>query len=113
LRILLDKNVPVGVRSFLPKHEVRTIAQMGWPGQLRNGELLVAAEESNFEVLITCDQNLRYQQNLRQRKLGLVVLGSNIWPLVREHGPSIAAAVDTVTSGSYFFIEMPLPAKPH
>jgi hypothetical protein len=81
LRILFDKNVPVGVRHFVVEHEVRTVVEMKWPDQLENGELLRVAEESGFDVMVTSDQNIRYQQNLTGRKLALVVLGSNIWPV--------------------------------
>jgi predicted nuclease of predicted toxin-antitoxin system len=110
LRILFDKNVPVGVRWFLVKHEVRTVVEMNWPAQLENGDLLEAAEAA-FDVMVTSDQNLRFQQNLTGRKLALVVLGSNIWPIVRNHGGVIAAKVDAATPGTYDFIEMPLPPK--
>ena len=112
MRILFDKNVPVGVRRFLSGHEVRTFIEMGWHPQLENGELLRAAEAAGFNVIVTSDQNMRYQQNLTGRKLALVVLGSNIWPIVRDHGATIAAKVDAATPGSYDFIEMPLPPKP-
>lgn len=112
MRILFDKNVPVPVRRFLPEHEVRTVVQMQWPERLKNGELLNAAEQAGFDVMVTADQNIRYQQNLTDRKLALVALGSNIWRLVRQHEAEIAAAVDAATPGSYSFIEMPLPPKP-
>jgi predicted nuclease of predicted toxin-antitoxin system len=111
LRIIFDKNFPVGVRSFLSKHEVRTFVEMQWHPQLENGEVLKAAEASGFDVMVTSDQNIRYQQNLTGRKLALVVLGSNIWPVVRDHGAAIAARVDGATPGSYEFIEMALPPK--
>ena len=62
MRILFDKNVPVGVRRFLDKHEVRTVVEMTWPDQLENGELLRAAEREAFDVMVTSDQNIRYQQ---------------------------------------------------
>ncbi len=78
LRILFDKNVPVGVRRLLPGHEVRTFPQMQWHPQLENGELLKAGEASGFDVMVTSDQNIRYQQDLSGRRLALVVLGSNI-----------------------------------
>jgi hypothetical protein len=111
LRIVFDKNVPVGVRRFLSKHEVRTFVEMQWNPQLENGDLLDAAEAAGFDVMVTSDQNIKYQQNLTGRKLALVVLGSNIWPLVQAHEPTIAAKVDAATLGSYDFIEMPLPPK--
>jgi hypothetical protein len=112
LRILFDKNVPIGVRQFLAPHEVRTVVELNWPPQLENGELLKAAEEATFDVLITSDQNIRYQQNLMGRQLSLVVLGSNIWPIVRGYEAAIAAGIDASVPGSYQFIEMPLPPRP-
>lgn len=112
MRILFDKNVPVGARSFLLAHEVHTVVEMGWPDQLENGRLLEVAEQSGFDVMVTSDQNIRYQQNLAGRKLALVVLGSNIWPVVQKHRAAITASVDAATPGSYALIEMPLPPKP-
>lgn len=112
MRILFDKNVPVGVRRFLAAHEVRTFVEMQWHPQLENGELLKAGEAAGFDVMITSDQNIVYQQNLTARKLALVVLGSNIWPIVRDHGAAITTKVDAAAAGSYVFIEMPLPPKP-
>lgn len=111
MRILFDKNVPVGVRRFLVGHEVRTFVDTQWNPRLENGELLKAAEEAGFDVMVTSDQNIRYQQNLQGRKLALVVLGSNIWPIVREHGATIRLMVDSALQGSYEFIEMPLPPR--
>jgi predicted nuclease of predicted toxin-antitoxin system len=111
LRILFDKNVPVGVRRLLPGHEVHTFVEMRWHPQLENGELLKTAEAAGFDVMVTSDQNIVYQQNLAGRKLALVVLGSNIWPVVRTHGSTIAAKVNAATPGNYEFIEMPLPPK--
>ncbi len=111
MRVLFDKNVPVGVRRFLLKHEVHTVVEMKWHAQLENGELLKAAEEARFDVMVTSDQNISYQQDLTGRELSLVVLGSNIWPVVREYRTIIAATVDSATPGSFCFIEMPHPAK--
>lgn len=105
LRIVFDKNVPVGARRFLTTHEVHTFAQMGWPAQIENGELLRAAEEAGFDVVVTSDQNIRYQQNFRGRRIALVVLCSNIWPIVRTHAAEIAANVRAATPGSYRFVE--------
>jgi hypothetical protein len=62
--------------------------------------------------MITADQNIKYQQNLSGRKLALIVLGSNIWPIVRDHAAEIAAKVDAAKPGGYDFIEMPVPPRP-
>jgi len=99
------------VCGFLPKHEVQTFVEMQWPEQLENGQLLKMTEQAGFEVLVTSDQNIRYQQSLRGQKLALVVLGSNIWPVVRQYSAAIMAKVDGATPGGYDFIEMPLPRK--
>jgi len=111
LRILFDKNVPVGARRFLSGHEVRTFVEMGLHPQLENGELLNAAEAAGFDMMVTSDQSIGFQQNMVGRKLALVVLGSNIWPIVREHGATIKDTVDAAKPGSYEFIEMPVPRK--
>jgi hypothetical protein len=111
LRILFDKNVPVGARTFLSGHEVNTVVEMGWPDQLENGELLEVAEKSGFDVMMTSDQNILYQQNLAGRKLALVVLGSNIWPVVRKHGAAIAASADAATPGNLRLYRNATPAQ--
>jgi len=112
LRVVFDKSVPVGVRRFLLKHETRTFVEMGWHPQLKNGELLDCAESAGFDLLITADQNIRHQQNLSGRRIALLVLGSNIWPIVQNHGDQVAASVANAFAGSYDFIEMPLRPKP-
>jgi hypothetical protein len=66
--ILFDQATPVPIRPFLKGHTVRTAAQQGWD-TLQNGELLNAAEDAGFEMLLTPDKNMRYQQNLARRKL--------------------------------------------
>jgi predicted nuclease of predicted toxin-antitoxin system len=111
LRIVFDKNVPIGVRQFLSTHQVRTFVEMEWHPQLENGDLLNAAETAGFDVMVTADQNIGYQQKLTGRKLALVILGSNIWPIVRDHGAAIAARVEAASPGSCDFIEMPLPPR--
>jgi hypothetical protein len=100
------------VCRFLLKHEVHTVVEMQWPEQLENGALLRVAEQSEFDVMVTSDQNIRYQQNLTGRKLALVVLGSNIWPVVRDYEAAISAKVDAETPGRYDFIEMPVSPRP-
>lgn len=110
MRVLLDKGVPYGVRDFLSAHEVETVEQRGW-GRMSDAELLKAAEAAGFNVFVTTDQNIVHQQNLGKSQLGIVALGSNIWPIVRNYGKQIAEQVDTATRGSYALIEMPSPRK--
>ena len=75
---------------------------------LKNGDLLKAAEDAAFDVFITSDRNIRYQQNLTNRKLAMVVLSQGRWRLVRQRLGAIAAAVDAATPGSYIEVEIPI-----
>ena len=77
-----------------------------------NGDLLDAAEGGNFDVMVTADQNVSYQQNLKDRKLALAVLGTNQLALLEAQPEPIVRAVDAATVGSYQFVEYALPAKP-
>jgi hypothetical protein len=108
-RILLDQNVPHGVRTLLPGHETVTAVQLGWE-RLQNGELIASAEQAGFEVFITADKNLRYQQTLDVRRLAVVVLGSTRWELLKADGPAIRAAVEECAAGS--FVELAQPVQP-
>ena len=91
-RILLDHNLAVDLRDLLPGHDVRHAVEMGWD-QIGNGELLTIAEAAGFEIVITADQNIRYQQNLSGRRLSLVVVSTNHWPTLRG---SIGLIVETI-----------------
>ena len=98
MRILFDANTPAPLARFLKGHEVVRADELGWQG-LENGDLLNAAEEAGFNLLVTCDQNVPYQQNLANRKFGLVVLSSNHWPTLRQVAAQIATAIDFVQTG--------------
>lgn len=83
---------------------MRTAAQHGW-AKLKNGELLTAAEVAGFELLLTTDKNLRYQQNLANRKIAIVVLGMQQWPSLRRHVQRVVEAVNAATPGSYVEVD--------
>src|ERR1051326_8746388 len=91
--ILFDHVTPAGIARFLPEHVVTKAKERGWD-TLGNGDLLAGAERAGFDVLITADKNMRYQQNLSGRRIALVVLSSPQWPLVRLCLEKIAAAVN-------------------
>lgn len=78
----------------------------GWD-RLTNGELLAAAEEAGFDVLLTTDKNIRYQQNLTGRKIAVVVLGKGRWRLIRPSIPQIVAAVNAAKPGTFAEVEIP------
>jgi hypothetical protein len=73
---------------------------------LENGALLDAAEQAEFDVLVTCDQNMHYQQNFTNRRLAIVVLTSNQWPIIRPVAAKVASAVDFVQRGQVIRIDL-------
>lgn len=91
----------------LPGHIVEEARAHGWD-TLRNGELLDAAEAAGFELFLTTDRNIRYQQNLAGRRIAIVVLGKSRWRLIRVRLPEIAAAVNAATPGSFAEVDIPL-----
>ena len=74
---------------------------------MANGDLLRAAEEAGFDVLLTTDKNMRYQQNFAGRRIAVVVLGNGLWPFVKPMLPQVAAAVNAARPGSYTEVEIP------
>lgn len=106
MKILFDNGTPKPIALELPGHEVSLARRIGWH-ELRNGELLAKAEAAGFDVLLTTDKNLRYQQNLSGRRISIVVLGNSQWPEVRLHLARVVAAVLTVASGDYVEVEIP------
>jgi hypothetical protein len=106
VRILFDQGTPVPLRQSLTHHEVTTAYECDW-SRLKNGELLDAAEKEGFEVLVTTDSKLKYQQNLKFRRIAIVVLSTPSWPRIQRAIPSVVAVVDDATQGSYKEIEIP------
>jgi hypothetical protein len=76
-------------------------------GTLSNGDLLAEAERAGFEVFVTADKNIQYQQNLSGRKIAVVVLSTPQWPLVRFHTQRIAAVVNAAQPGAYVEVQIP------
>ena len=105
MKILFAANTPAPLAGFLRGHEVTRADELGWPG-LENGALLDAAEQGGFDLLLTCDQNVRYQQNFTNVKLALVVLSSNHWPTLRPIAARIATAIDFVQTGQIVKVEI-------
>ena len=94
MRILFDQGVPVPLRRHLSGYTVATAYERGW-ANLSNGDLIQAAE-SEFELLVTTDQNLRYQQNLTGRRIGILVLPTTRWPEIQKNADRVLAAVNTM-----------------
>jgi hypothetical protein len=97
MKILLDQGTPAPLRAALTDHSVSTAYEMGW-SDLDNGTLLKVAEEE-FDALITTDKNLRYQQDLKGRRLAIVILPSTSWPKLQAYLPQIISAVDRLQQG--------------
>jgi predicted nuclease of predicted toxin-antitoxin system len=106
MRILFDNGVPKPIARSLTGHDVSFARQIGWH-ELENGELIQRAEDAGYEVLVSTDKNIRYQQNLTGRRIALVILGNQQWPDVRLCLDRIAATVDACEPGSYTEVEIP------
>ena len=100
MKILFDQGTPAPLRRYLTAYEVATAYEMGWAA-LSNGALLSAAEEAGYRIFITTDQNLVYQQNLRDRKIAVVVLLSTSWPRILLRVDEIVRTVSAIRDGEY------------
>ena len=106
MKILFDNGAPKPIARCLTGHEVTYARRIGWH-EMENGELIRRAEDAGYDVLLSTDKNIRYQQNLTGRKIVLVVLGNQQWPLVQLHLDKIAAAVNAATPGSFAEVDIP------
>jgi hypothetical protein len=99
MKVLLDENLDHRLRNHLGSHEAFTASFMGWEG-LQNGKLLQKAEENGFEVLLTGDQTLHYEQNLSRSRLAIIAMSSVEWRIVNHLAP-IVRALDNAVPGSF------------
>jgi hypothetical protein len=106
MRVLFDHGTPRSIARFLAGHTVTQAKAKGWD-RLSNGKLLQAAEEAGFDVLLTTDKNIRYQQNLKGRRIAIVVLGNPQRPAVHRYMDRVVASVNAATPGSYAEVEIP------
>jgi hypothetical protein len=112
MRILFDHGTPRGLARALPGHMVIKTDAVAWE-RLSNGALLKAAEEAGFDLLLSTDQNIRYQQDLTDRKIAVIILsGCTKWSRVRMHFERIAAAVNAAIPGSYAEVYIPFELNP-
>jgi predicted nuclease of predicted toxin-antitoxin system len=103
MKILLDECTPHVLKRLLTEFHITTVQELGWAG-IKNGALLQLAEE-HVDVLITSDQNLKFQQNLANRQLAISQLPTNQIPLVIKLSPKISEALSVIKAGE--FIEIP------
>ncbi len=104
--VLFDHGTPRGLAPLLAGHVVREAKAQGWD-TLSNGALLTVAESAGFDVLVTPDKNIQYQQNLAGRRIAIVVLGNALWPVLRRHGDLVLSAVNAATPGRYTEVDIP------
>lgn len=104
MQVLFDQGTPVPLRCYLAPHTVATVFEKGW-STLQNGELLRMAENEGFEVLVTTDQNLKYQQNLRERQIAIVVLMTTSWPRIERKVAHVVTAINSVKPGDYIEVD--------
>ncbi len=107
MRVLFDHGAPGGIAGALSGHEVTLAIERGWD-RISNGELLNLAKAAGFDVLLTSDKRIRYQQNLTGRRIAIVVLGNSTWRIVRLHLDRIAMVLAEATPGSYAEVDIPL-----
>jgi len=107
MKILFDNGTPKPIARCLTGHEVTFARRIGWH-EMENGELIEQAEQAGYEVLLSTDKNIRYQQNLSGRRIALAILGNPQWPAVRLHLDRIVAAVNGATPGTYTEVDIPL-----
>lgn len=99
-KVCLDENLPHDLRPCLPQFDTYTAKYAGFAG-LKNGKLLEAVENAGFEVLVTGDRTLHYEQNLHGRKLAIVSLSAQSWPVIELHVGRIVSAIEQATLGSF------------
>ena len=104
--ILFDHGTPSGIAGALSSHEVTEAIERGWD-KISNGDLLKVAEAEQFDLLLTTDKRIRYQQNLKGRNIAIVVLGNSTWPIVRLYLERIASSVNAASPGSDAEVNIP------
>jgi len=106
MKIIFDQGTPKALKNYLYPHAISTSFQMKWSAK-KNGDLLAAAEAAGFDLLITTDKNLRYQQNLAGRKIAIIVLMVPYWPEIRPFVQLVQDAVAKVTPSAFIEIDFP------
>jgi hypothetical protein len=104
MTVIFDENVPWPLRRYFNDHSVTSVQKEGWGG-IQNGALIEKIDD-RFDVFLLADKNLRYQQNLRERKIAIVELPTNRWTLLQQFVPRILAAIQDAKPGSYTILEL-------
>ncbi len=108
MNVLVDECVPKPLLKLLRGHTLRTAQDLGW-ASTKNGRLLALAEQT-FDAFLTADHNMRYQQNLKGRRIAILVLSTNLWPALRPHLGLVQTALDQLEPGE--FVDLAIPFEP-
>jgi predicted nuclease of predicted toxin-antitoxin system len=110
MQILFDHGTPRQIARWLESHVVVEAKSKGWE-TFSNGALLDAAESAGFDLLVTTDKNMEYQQNLRNRKIAIVVLGVGRWRMIKPAIQLVVNAVASTKPGTVALVDIPLPPR--
>lgn len=105
MKILIDESLPRYLKRVLADHDAKTVQEMDWAG-VKNGELLKLAED-DFEVFLTADKNIRYQQNLKDCKLVIIEFPSNKLSVVKRLESDLKTTLEQITTGAYVALDWP------
>jgi hypothetical protein len=105
VKVLADECVPVKLVRLLTGHPFTTAQLRGW-GSFQNGRLLALAE-AEFDLFLTCDRNVEYQQNLKGRKVAILLLSTNHWPTLKPCVGLIQSALGQISSGEFKRVKIP------
>jgi hypothetical protein len=109
-RILLDNNVSIHLIPLLRPHEAVHASSVGWAA-LHNGHLIRATREAGFAAILTCDRNIRHQQNMAGESLAFIVLTTTHWPTIRNNVSLVAGAAERIAPVSYEVVHIPRPPR--
>ena len=109
MRILFDQGTPAPLRRSLTSHVVSTAYEQGW-STVTNGDLIRLAEQQGYELLLTTDTNLRYQQNLQDRTIAILVLSTTSWPRIKAAADQVVDVVAALAPGDYSELRIPRAA---
>ena len=105
MKVLVDECVPLKLVRLLTGHTFTTAQQRDWGG-FKNGRLLALAEPE-FDLFLTSDRNLEYQQNLKGRNIAVLLLSTNHWPTLKKQVPLVQAALDKIRPNEFVRVEIP------
>lgn len=106
MKVLFDQGTPAPLRNHLQNHAVDTLSEKGW-SEVDNGRLLDLAEQEGYEVLVTTEQNLKFQQQISDREIGVVVLRATAWPKIQQQVRAIERAIVKVELGAVIEVDIP------